>query len=180
MHGIGLGKRNYLSTSKENSNVTSCIFLQQIFLLLEANNWDERGSKFGYNLKVSEEHRGNTRQNRNGRHLYLMRGMKGQLCCDLDRNFWSAKDLCVVLKLHDWANLPTWKGLLLVTRDTVFSIYFYLFLFSPWNVLPEVLCVPLHPYPLQDREQVISTFLKEDGKFLKQVQFWSPFHPFSS
>lgn len=76
MYGIDLGKRNYFSTSTENSNLIHCISLLQIFFLLEANNWDERGSKFGYNLKVSEEHRGNARQSRGGRHLDLMRGMK--------------------------------------------------------------------------------------------------------
>lgn len=41
--------------------------------------------------------------------------------------FGNAKDLCVVLKPHDWANFPTWKGLLLATRDMFFSIYFIYF-----------------------------------------------------
>lgn len=79
-----------------------------------------------------------------------------------ETTFGGAKDLCVVLKPHDWARFPTWKGLLLVTRDIFFSIYFYLFLFSPWNALPEALCIKLHPYLLQDRKQMISTFLREE------------------
>lgn len=93
--------------------------------------------------------------------------LKTQRCWGLDRNnFWGCQRFMCCLE-------TSWLSMLSNTERAfvgnqghffqhLFLFIFYLFLFSPWNVLPEALCIKLHPYLLQDREQMISTFLREE------------------
>lgn len=96
---------------------------------------------------------------------------KAQLCWGLERNnFWECQRFMCCLETSWLSKLSSREGDFVGNQRHVFQhLFLYISLFSPWNA--EALCIPLHPCPLQDREQLFPLFLERMGNFRSRSNF---------